>query len=248
MVTSRQRGYGVGGPSLQFQAAPIIAQRAPTTTDTNYDLAQVWVNEAVSPAVSYEYLGGGIWGSGGNVYATTTTPGIVQLSDDVAADQTSQTLVPTAKATYDYGQALVLAGANIASEVTQGIGYVASDAEAVARQANTPGVEAFFLTPTNLDPILASPSAIGSTTPAAGTFTDFTVTGTVSISSASPITIDVTGAGNDLTLSSDAGRVIINGEEAAANAITLVSAAGGIDADAALQINIASSQSAVDAM
>lgn len=60
--------------------------------------------------------------------------------------------------------------------------------------------------------------------------------------------VGVTGAGIDLTLDSAAGRVVVNGEEAAANAITLLSAAGGIDADAALQINIASSQNAADAI
>lgn len=73
-------------------------------------------------------------------------------------------------------------------------------------------------------------------------------TGAVSIDAAAASNFTVTGAGIDLTLDSAAGRVIVNGEEAAANAITLLSAAGGIDADAALQINIASSQAAADAI
>lgn len=237
--------YGIGG-LIAVAPRAIRGPGAPPASLKGI-VGQQYFDTSTDPDTLYIF-NGSTWEAGGNAYATTSTPGIVQLSDDVAADQASETLVPTAKATYDYGQALVLAGANIADESTQGIGYVASDAEALARQPNTVGVEAFFLTPTNLDPIFASPSAIGSTTPAAGTFTDFTATGTISVSSASPITIDVTGAGNDLTLSSDAGRVIINGEEAAANAITLLSAAGGIDADAALQVNIASSQNAVDAI
>lgn len=80
----------------------------------------------------------------------------------------------------------------------------------------------------------------------AGTAIDST--GAVSIDAAAASNFTVTGAGIDLTLDSAAGRVIVNGEEAAANAITLLSAAGGIDADAALQINIASSQNAGDAI
>jgi len=73
-------------------------------------------------------------------------------------------------------------------------------------------------------------------------------TGALALSGDAASTIAVAGAGIDLTLSSAAGRVVVNGEEAAANAVTLLSAAGGIDADAALQINIASSQAAADAV
>lgn len=80
----------------------------------------------------------------------------------------------------------------------------------------------------------------------AGTSIDST--GAVSIDAAAASNFTVSGAGIDLTLDSAAGRVIVNGEEAAANAITLLSSAGGIDADAALQINIESSQAASDAI
>lgn len=67
----------------------------------------------------------------------------------------------------------------------------------------------------------------------------------ISLDAAAASNISVAGAGIDLSLISAAGRVIVNGEEAAANAVTILSAAGGIDADAALQINIDSSQAAV---
>ncbi|MDX1532836.1 MAG: hypothetical protein R3230_01365 [Nitrosopumilaceae archaeon] len=72
--------------------------------------------------------------------------------------------------------------------------------------------------------------------------------GAISIDAAAASNMSVSGAGIDLTLGSAAGRVIVNGEEAAANAITLLSAAGGIDADCALQMNLASSQNAADAI
>lgn len=73
-------------------------------------------------------------------------------------------------------------------------------------------------------------------------------TGAISLDAAAASNFSVSGAGIDLTLASAAGRVIMNGEEAAANAITLLSAAGGIDADCALQMNLASSQAAADAI
>jgi hypothetical protein len=82
---------------------------------------------------------------------------------------------------------------------------------------------------------------------AAGAITIDTAAG-VSIDAATASNFSVSGALADLTLASSAGRVIVNGEEAAANAVTLLSAAGGIDADAALQINIDSSQAAATAI
>lgn len=73
-------------------------------------------------------------------------------------------------------------------------------------------------------------------------------TGAISLDAAAASNFSVSGAGIDLSLISTGGRAIVNAEEAAANAITLLSAAGGIDADAALQINVASSQVAADAI
>jgi len=69
--------------------------------------------------------------------------------------------------------------------------------------------------------------------------------GAVSIDAAAASNFSVSGAGIDLTLASAAGRVVVNGEEAATDAIALQSAAGGIDVNAALEINIDSSEAAV---
>lgn len=224
---------GNGAPSASFRG--ILGQQY-------FDISDP------SNPVEYTYNGSS-WQLGGNAYATTSTAGIVQLSDDVAADQTSETLVPTAKATYDYGQALVLMGANIADESTQGIGYVASDAEAVARQANTTGVEAFFLTPSNLNPIFASIGApIGSVVPGAGTFTSLTSSGgTVSLGATSASNFTVTGA-IDLTLASTAGSIVVNAGEAASDAIDLNAASGGLDVDVALLASITSTRNNAQAI
>lgn len=78
-----------------------------------------------------------------------------------------------------------------------------------------------------------------------------TITGTgggFAITASAVSSIGTTGAGVDMTVSSGAGRVIVNGEEAAADAVRLLSAAGGLDADVALQMNLASSQNAADAI
>lgn len=221
---------------------PFLSNRAPTTSDAKFPIGKVWVDTVGNNTYTLTSMtsSGGVlsatWTSGGNAPATTTSYGLVLLTDN------SEPV-----ATKAYADALAIAGAPVATTTVAGIGELATDVEAVAGTPST-GLLALFVTPSNLTPVFAAPPAIGGTTPAAATFTDLTTTGTVSIASAAPITIDVTGAGNDLTLSSDAGRVIVNGEEAAANAITLVSSAGGIDVDAALQINIATSQSAVDAI
>lgn len=241
-------GGSIADHTDPFVNPPFInAMRPPTAQDLLYPGTR-WMDSSASPKVIYETTGDGTWLDGGNSMATTTEPGIVEIDLVVDGADTDVT-VPTSKAVFDYGQTLVIAGANVASEVTAGIGQLATDAEAIAGTPSTPAL-ALLVTPSNLAPFLAATALPAS-------FTDLTATGTVSftgatgaytITSATASSVGTTGAGIDLTLASAAGRVIVNGEEAAANAITLVSAAGGIDVDAALQINIASSQNAVDAI
>ena len=74
------------------------------------------------------------------------------------------------------------------------------------------------------------------------------VGGAYAVTSNTASSVGVTGAGIDLTLSSAAGRVLITAEEAAANAISMNSLAGGLDVDVGLQMNLASSQLAADAI
>lgn len=236
--------YGIGG-LVKTAPGPVSGRGAPSSSFRG-QLGQQYFDTSTTPATEYVY-NGSTWEAGGNALATTTTPGIVTLFDTDTFVGADDTTVPTSLTVKTYVDATAIAGSPVSTETTAGIGQLATNAEAVAGTPST-GLLALFVTPSNLASVFAAPPAIGGTTPAAATFTDLTATGTISVSSAAPITIDVTGAGNDLTLSSDAGRVIVNGEEAAANAITLLSVAGGIDADAALQINIATSQNAADAI
>ena len=81
-----------------------------------------------------------------------------------------------------------------------------------------------------------------------GGFDLLATAGAINITGQLNSSIDVAGAGVDLTLASTAGRVVMNGEEAAADACRILSAAGGLDADVALQMSLISSQAAADAV
>lgn len=242
-----QKVLGIGASTYDLMPTPLLAQRAPVSTDKEYPEGQVWIDKSANPNAAYIYVGEGVWDSGGNALATNTVAGIFKIDTDGTFASADDDHVPTVLAAKTYADNLAIAGSPVSTETTAGIGQLATDAEAVAGTPST-GVLALFLTPSNLAAVFAAPPAQGGTTPAAGTFTSLTASGgTVSLTSSGAAGLfDVTGAGIDLTLSSDAGRVIVNGEEAADNAITLLSAAGGIDADAALQINIATSETDAD--
>lgn len=195
----------------------ISALRAPTTQDL-YPPGTRWMDGSVTPRLIYETSGAGDWDTGGVQPATTTTYGTVILTDN------SEPV-----ATKVYADNLAIMGSPVATTTTSGIGKLVSDANAVARIPST-GVQAYFVQPSNLTAVMSAPGPIGDVTPSTGAFTDFTVTGNISISSAAAITIEVTGAGADLTLESDAGSTILKGGEAVANAVQINAsdAAGGI--------------------
>lgn len=233
-----KEAVGRNQPFVQVQSPPIVAQRAPTTGDTDYPKGASWIDESVSPAVLYFHIGGGDWNS--NELTLSTDDTFVGALDTTAS---SSLAIKT------YVDGVAIAGAPVATETTAGIGELATDVEAVAGTPST-GVLALLVTPSNLTPVFAAAPDIGGTTPGGAIFDDLSTDGNgqVSLVSNAAGLFDCTGAGIDLTLSSDAGRVIMNGEEAAANALTLVSAAGGLDVDVALQMNLASSQNAADAI
>jgi len=174
--------------------------------------------------------------------ASTTVKGKIRIATDAEAIAGVSTV--TAMTPHTVGL-IAIAGAPLASEILAGIAELATQVETDA------GVDDNrIVTPLKLKTNLTTPPAIGGTTPNTGAFTTLTAT------SAAGITLDATtasklgtsAAGQDLTLYSTLGRVIVNAEEAAANAITLVSAAGGLDVDAALAINIDSSEVAATAL
>lgn len=239
--------YGIGG-LVAVPAAPISGYGEPPESFKG-ELGQQYFDKSVTPPVEYTFNGQS-WLLGGNEPATTTTYGTVILTDDDTMADATDDNVPTALAIKTYVDNTAISGAPVSTETTAGIGQLSTDAEAVAGTPST-GALALFVTPSNLAAVFAAPPAIGGTTPGSGAFADISATGVGTgniLTSDTASSFSTTGAGVDVTIDSASGRVIINGEEAAANAITLLSAAGGIDVDAALQINIASSQNAVDAI
>ena len=139
----------------------IQAQRAPTTQDIWPGGTQWQFNNGATKVI-YETTGAGIWNIGSNAAATTTAAGIVTLTDNNE---------PVATKFYvDAAIAGVVVGAVPAATIANmGIVELATDAEAIA---GTPsGATAFCVQPSNLAAVFASPSAIGGTLAAAGSFT-----------------------------------------------------------------------------
>lgn len=169
--------------------------------------------------------------------ATPTVPGIVTV--------TAAPFDTGAVATKLYADNLAIAGSPVATETNPGIAEIATQGE-----TDTGTDDTRFVTPLKLANFVGAGGFPGS-------FTDLTATGTVSftgatgaivMTSATASSFGTTGAGIDLTLDSAAGRVVINGEEAAADAVRILSAAGGLDVDVALQMSLVSSQNAADAI
>ncbi len=236
--------YGVGGPAVKVLEAPFLANGAPASDQTNFPLGALWIDQSTSPATIYQYVGGGTWQSGGNAHASTTEYGIVILNDSVTMAGATDDQVPTALAIKTYVDNTAIAGAPLASEGSPGIAELATQGE-----TNTGIDDARIVTPLKLKTAIGNASYPASfTTLAASGAVTFSSTGAIAMTSDTASSLGVTGAGIDLTLSSAAGRVVMNGEEAAADALRLLSAAGGLDVDVALQMNLTSSQNAADAV
>jgi hypothetical protein len=246
MVSRRlQQAVGRSAPFVDVLPPPFVADRAPTTDDI-IAVGQLWIDDSVSPRAVYTHVGAGVYDRGGNAEATTTVPGIVLLDDDPTMASADDDHVPTALAIKTYADNLAIAGSPVATETVAGIGQLATNAEAVAGTPST-GVLALFVTPSNLASVLAAPSAIGGTTPAAATFTDLTASGTISLDTTAATHYKVTGAA-DMTLESTLGGVDLVSGLAAADAVTIQAASGGLDVDTALLLSLRSSRNNASAI
>lgn len=139
--------------------------------------------------------------------ATTLIEGVVLITDNSSP-----------VATKAYADALAIAGAPAWSESVSGIGQLSTNAEAVAGTNDDTA-----MTPLKVAAVLAAPPAIGSGTPAAGSFTTLAASGLASLSASATIE---TGA-TDLNLASDASTGAVNlGTGAGARAITIGNVTG----------------------
>ncbi len=239
--------YGIGG--LVSVVSGPLSGYGPPADNLVGELGQDYFDKSTTPATQYTY-NGTTWSIGGNEEATTTEFGVVQLAtltELQTGTAPAGAYVPTANDVATVIAAVVVGAVPPATVTQQGIVELATDAQVVT--PFTTDVPNTAVQPSNITAMFAAPEPIGATTPNSAAFTDVAATGVGTgniLTSDTASSFGTTGAGIDATIASAAGRVILNGEEAADNAITLVSAAGGIDADAALQINLATSETDAD--
>ncbi len=246
--TALLQATGKSSPIVEILPIPILAERAPRTSDI-MPAGQLFIDTSVTPNAVYTSLGNGTFALGGNQAATTTTEGIVQLATLSQLQNGNapigEPIVPLSNDVATVIQGIVVGLVPPATETQSGIAEIATQAE-----TDTGTDDTKIVTPLKLANFVASGGF-------PGVFTDLTATGTVSftgatggitMTSATASSFGTTGAGIDLTLSSASGRVVVNGEEAAADAVRILSAAGGLDVDVALQMSLVSSQNAADAI
>lgn len=175
----------------------------------------------------------------GNINATagTTTLNILSAGNSTV----NGTLDVTGLATFT-GDVVFNGDVDISSTAALSFTTTSNTAPAISFVTNGGTTETIVLTNTqgtNAAAIDLNALAGGITADAAGA---------ISLDAAAASNFSVSGAGIDLTVASAAGRVVINGEEAAADAVRVLSAAGGLDANVALQMNLDSSQAAATAV
>ena len=241
-----EEAVGRSSPFIKVQPPAILAQRAPTTADTDYPFGQVWLDQDADPSALYTHTGNGVWEQGGNAIATNTVYGLVQIDTDGTLSSADDLHVPTALAAKTYTDSVAVAGAPVSTETTAGIGELATDPQAVAGTAST-ALVALFVTPSNLAPVFAAAPAIGGTTPAAGAFTTLGATGAVDFdaggsweSGGTTIDIGADASGDNINLGTGAAsRTMVIGNTSGTTSLAVNVGTG----DFALEGNVASAYS-----
>jgi hypothetical protein len=161
--------YGIGG-LINVPPGPLKGQGPPPDTFKG-QLGQFYFDTSSSPYNVYVY-DGLTWQIGANALATTTTPGIVEIDDDLSDVPASDFVVPSAMAAKTYIDNIAIAGAPAWSETVSGIGQIATTAEAIAVTDDT-----VVMTPLKMARLFEFPPAIGSLIPSTGRFTIISVIG-----------------------------------------------------------------------
>jgi len=188
-MTSSLSSNPLGYNGIDFyQNPPLIrANRAPTTNDV-YNIGTQWADGSVNPPVIYVTVGSGIWETGGNAAATTTSLGTVflaTLSELQNGNAPAGAYVPLSNDVATVIAGVVAGAVPPATSAQQGIVELATSAEVVSPYTVT--IPNTALIPANITPMFAEPPAIGSTTPAAGAFTTLAASSTLSVTGASTI-------------------------------------------------------------
>ena len=193
-----KRAIGVGVSTIDVFPPPIVATRTPAVTDTDFPIGQKWIYNGDE----YTFVQDGTWKVGGIGPATETSFGAVMIDDDLSDGAAADT-VPTSLATKTYADAIAAAGGPDASTTQKGLIEIATDAEAITGTATL-----LSIVPSSLKAVLASPPAIGGTTPGAGAFTTLTASGAFSIPGD---TVDVAEGGTGLGTITDHGIMVGSG-------------------------------------
>ena len=188
--------------------------RAPGIYDTGYAIGQVWINgQNVYVYTGTILVAGslqGQWLTGGNDLATTTNPGIVYLSTLAqleAGTAPAGDYVPLANDVYTFVSATAIAGGVPATTITQGLSLSSYQCSGRSWLLTTN----YAINPASLAAVFGTPFALGSTTPAAGTFTALTAVGIVSLNASGTAATTIGGSSGALTLTVGAGNMTLVG-------------------------------------
>jgi len=237
--------YGASGSALQMFPSPIIAERAPGNGD-RYELGRTWINKSANTIYMLTSYAAGlpVWTTSPASGATTLSSLIVTTTSDL---QGNVTIGGTLDVTGD----TTLVNLSVSGDFN----YSASG------QLDLSSSQAAA------DAIVINASAGGVDITAGGAFDmDLNAVGGINIRStenaASSIFIEADGGTSEsinihsdqgtgvesINLESDVGGITLTSGLASADAINIEAGSGGVDVDAALQINIATSQNAADAI
>lgn len=183
--------YGIGG-QLNVAPGPIQGE-GPPPENFKGQLGQFYFDISTTPYTAYIY-DSVEWQIGGNALATTTSPGIVEIDDDLTDAPPTDYVVPSAMAAKSYIDSIAIAGAPAWDETTAGIGEIATTAEAIAATDDT-----VAMTPLKMAQMFASPPSLGVLTGGAAKFTTLTV----NFSALFLDSIEVQTQGQDLNIGSD---------------------------------------------
>lgn len=211
------QALGRSAPYVEVLPPPIIAQRAPASTDIIAE-GQLWIDASASPRAVYTHLGDGDYDQGGNPLATTTVPGIVLINTDGTLAGADNSTVPTSLAVKTYADALAIAGAPDATTAVKGISYLADATDVVSPWTSGLGVDNVVVPIGQIETMFGAPPAIGGTTAAAASFTTLAATGAVDFDSGGSWE---SGGANDIDIGADANTDAINIGTAGNRAIQL---------------------------
>lgn len=96
MVKNRVTGYGVGAARINLYQPPISANRAPTSSDTDYDIGQVWIYNGSAYILTSSSAGVANWQEAAGPGGFPITPYVVGSSSLSAGFTTIQSAINAA--------------------------------------------------------------------------------------------------------------------------------------------------------